>query len=209
MLSLRDGVAELTDEAAKDLEVVWRRVEKAADAGEALNDILPALVDSYGQAAAAMAAEWYDDLRAKVGPRAIFGGAIPATVADSGTPALIAWALSDARDYPAFKSLILGGTQRRIANFSRLTITDSATKDPAATGWQRVGSGECDFCEMLLSRGAVYSEATADFASHDHCRCSAVPVFGGQPKPVRPFKPSVRQSKADQVRARQWIADHL
>jgi hypothetical protein len=35
----------------------------------------------------------------------------------------------------------------------------------------------CDFCEMLADRGAVYGEASADFEAHDHCSCSAEPVF--------------------------------
>lgn len=208
LLSLRDGVAELTDEAATDLQVVWRTVEKAVDAGEALNDILPALVDQYGQAAAAMAADWYDDLRAKAEVSRSFR-ADPIDIKDSGTGALIGWALAEASDYPTFQTLILGGTQRRIANFARGTVTTASTADPGAHGWQRVGTGECDFCEMLLGRGAVYSETTADFAAHDHCKCQAVPAFDGQPKPVKPYTPSVRHSEADQARAREWIAEHL
>lgn len=208
LLSLRDGVAELTDEAVKDLAVVWRSVEKAVDAGAALNDILPSLISEYGMAASAMAAEWYDNLREKMAVRGSFR-ADPFHIADSGTDALVGWALREATDYSSFQSLILGGTQRRIANFARGTVTTSSVADPGAHGWQRVGSGECDFCEMLLGRGAVYSEASADFAAHDHCKCAAVPAFGGQPRPVKPFTPSVRHSEADQARARDWIADHL
>jgi hypothetical protein len=30
---------------------------------------------------------------------------------------------------------------------------------------------------MLIGRGAVYSEATADFQSHDHCNCQAEPAW--------------------------------
>lgn len=208
LLSLRDGVGVLVNEAAADLQVVWRKVEKAVDAGEALNDILPALVDSYGQAAAALAAEWYDGLRDKAEVAGSFR-ADPFDVKDSGTQALIGWATAAATDYPMFQTLILGGTQRRIANFARGTVTTSSIADPGAHGWQRMGGGECDFCAMLIGRGAVYSEATADFAAHDHDECIAVPAFGGQPRPVKSYTPSVRHSEADQARARQWIADHL
>ena len=177
LLSLRDGVGELTNEAAADLQVVWRSVEKAVDAGEALNDILPALVDQYGVAAAAMAAQWYDSLRDKAEVAGSFRSD-PIDIKDSGTGALIGWALSEATDYPTFQTLILGGTQRRIANFARSTVTTASVADPGAHGWQRVGTGECDFCEMLLGRGAVFSEATADFAAHDHCFPAGVLVTG-------------------------------
>lgn len=208
LLSLRDGVAELTDEAAKDLHVVWRQVEHAVDAGEALYDILPGLVDAYGQAAAAMAAQWYDGLRDKAEAKGTFRSD-PVDIKDSGTHALVGWALDEATDDTAFKTLILGGTQRRIANFARGTSMRATQADPAAVGWQRVGVGECDFCEMLISRGAVYTEATVDFGAHDHDKCYAAPAFKGQARPVEPYKPSVRRSKADQQRAREWIATHL
>lgn len=71
-----------------------------------------------------------------------------------------------------------GSATRLILNGGRDTIRETVAADPEARGWQRVGSGRtCDFCSMLLGRGAVYTEATADFASHDHCACSAEPVY--------------------------------
>jgi hypothetical protein len=100
--------------------------------------------------------------------------------------------------------------QRRIANVSRYTVAESSVADPGATGWQRVGAGSCAFCRMLIGRGAVYTEAGADFASHDHCNCSAVPAFGGQPRPVKAFTPSSRgTSSADHDRARAWMKNNL
>lgn len=175
-LRLRRAVATLTGELATDLTVVWRAVDQAADAGTALHDILPALIEQYGLAAGAMAAAWYDDLRAKHEARGRFT-AIPADIPDVGAHALVGWALDEATDYPAFQTLILGGAQRRVSNFARQTVMGSSVEDPGARGWQRVGVGECDFCQMLIGRGAVYSEATADFLSHDHCHCYAEPAF--------------------------------
>lgn len=175
-LQLRRAVAELTTELGSDLTVVWRHVEHAADAGSALHDILPALIEQYGLAAGALAAEWYDGLRAKREVRGSFA-AIPADIRDVGAHALIGWAVDTSTDYSAFQSAILGGSQRRIANFARQTVMGSSIADPKARGWQRVGVGECDFCAMLIGRGAVYSEATADFAAHDRCHCQAEPAF--------------------------------
>lgn len=209
-LDLREGIAGLVGYAARDLSVLWRQLSDAAAAETALRDILPGLIDTYGAAAASLAANWYDDLRRKheVSGRFL---ATPAHITDSGPQELIGWALSEATDLRTLQTLILGGTQRRIANFSRQTVMDSSIRDPKALGWQRVGAGECKtgFCDMLIARGAVYSEASADFAAHDHCQCAAVPAFGGQPRPVKPFTPSTRNvSDADRARVREWIATH-
>lgn len=210
-LRLRSDIALLVQQANGDLAALWRQVEQAAQAETALRDILPALIDTYGLAAATVAADWYDDLRDKVGVRGRFT-AIPAEIPDSGGHALIGWALTEATDLATFQTLIEGGTQRRIANFGRLTVTESAVADPRADGWQRVSRGGCTtgFCDMLAGRGAVYSEATADFAAHDHCQCVATPAFSGEPRPVKPFTPSTRQATdADRARTRTWIREHL
>ena len=205
---LRSDLDVLTGLAAADLAVIWREARDAVATEAALRDILPALVDTYGAAAATVAADWYDDLRDEKRVARRFT-AIPAAIDDTGTQALVGWALSEATDYAAFTNLVTGGAQRRILNFSRLTLTGSAVNDPASSGWQRTGVGECGFCRMLIGRGAVYSEATADFASHDNCRCQAVPAFDGLPKPVEPFTPSTRGvSDADRARARAYIAEH-
>lgn len=173
---LRSDVAALSDEAARDLAALWRQADTAAEIEAALRDVLPDLVDAYGAAAATVAADWYDDLRDASDVRGRFT-AVPAAVPETGTQALVGWALAEARDLPSFQTLILGGTQRRIANFSRLTVSGSSIADPGALGWKRVGTGRCDFCRMLIGRGAVYTEATADFEAHDHCGCAAAPEW--------------------------------
>jgi hypothetical protein len=62
---------------------------------------------------------------------------------------------------------------------------------------------------MLADRGAVYSEATADFAAHDHCGCSAEPVYGDKSRTVRDYVPSSRSiSDADRARVRDWMKAH-
>jgi hypothetical protein len=174
---LRKDLAALSGLAAGDLDVIWREVSTAALAAEALNDVLPALVATYGSAAAALAADWYDELRDARGVAGRFS-AIPAHIPDPGTGALVGWATSQATDLTALQTLVVGGVQRRIVNFSRLTVTGSSIADPKAVGWRRVGDGSnCEFCSMLLGRGAVYTEATADFQAHDHCNCGAEPEF--------------------------------
>jgi len=169
---LRRQIRSLTNLAEADLATLWRRSLSEST----LMAALPPLVEVYGSAAATVAAEWYDEIRDAEDARGRFR-AIPATVEDPGEQSLVGWAFSEATDESALKVLIAGGIQRRIANFSRLTVMDSSMQDPAARGWRRTGSGECDFCRMLIGRGAVYTEASVDFQSHDHCNCAAVPAF--------------------------------
>lgn len=206
---LRDALAELNDEAARDLTVVWRQVQTAAEAGVALHDILPQVIDAYGAAAAALAAQWYDDLRAKTGVAGRFV-AYPADIPDSGAHALVAWAEQTATDMVSLQALIEGGMQRRVANFGRRTVMDSSVSDPQSHGWQRVSRGGCTggFCDMLAGRGLVFSTKTADFAAHDGCQCYAVSVWGDV-VPVRPYTPTLRHvSERDRARVRAWLRDN-
>lgn len=219
---LQQALADLNVLAARDLARIWRALREGDDASEALHDILPALIDEYGLAAAAVAADWYDDLRESLGVAGRFV-AIPADVADTGAHALIGWALAEADNDQSLVALLEGGMQRRVVNFGRFTITESAVADPGADGWMRLGTGadNCPFCDLLISRGAVYSEASVTFASHDHCDCVAVPAFGGQPLPVRLDEEGKRlhfsrrrdrtedkQREASNKRVRDWIKAH-
>lgn len=73
---------------------------------------------------------------------------------------------------------VQGAMTRLALNGGRETLMQSLAVDPRAAGYQRVlGGGGCDFCQMLAGRGAVYSADTADFPAHDHCGCTAEPVY--------------------------------
>lgn len=208
--SLRAETAQLVRLADRDLARLWRLVSAGASAETALRDLLPAIVTQYGVAGAALAAEWYDQQREKVGARGTFA-ALPVSADDRGTQALIGWALATATDDASLATLVAGGVQRRLADHARYTVARNAVRDRAAKGWQRVGVGECKagFCDMLIARGAVYTEASADFAAHDHCQCSAVPAWGGEPNPVKPYTASTRQATdADRARVREYLRTH-
>lgn len=209
---LRRAVALISTRADRDLTALWAQVETAAQARQALSDVLPAMVAQYGAAAAVVAAQWYDDLRVKQG---VTGGfrAITADAGTAGAEALAGYGAEAVARHDgaleAAKVLVSGGLQRRLANAARVTVMDSSIADPAASGWQRETSGGCAFCEMLAGRGDVFTEAGADFASHDACHCVAVPAFSGVPRPVKPYTPSSRTaSDADRARVREYLRTH-
>lgn len=201
---------DLNLDAQRDLQVLWVGGDSAA-----LAEVLSELVQTYGSAAGALSADWYDELRADVGVRPGFTAVVPEP-REPGTRVLLEWAAAQATSEDSFRSLVSGGIQRRITNYSRDVITTSAVRDPRARGWMRTGRGECGFCAMLVSRGAVYSKATVDFASHDHCKCGAAPAWSPQQITAvkDEFVPSARRradetKSADVERAKRWIAANL
>lgn len=161
--------------ASNDLDALWRLIDDGStDPAEALHDVLPAVVTQYGVMGSAVAADWYDDERAR---RAVAGRftAIPTPASDRGAHALIGWALKEAKDDVGLRELILGGTQRRIADHVRQTVAESSARDPRARGWERVGRNECDWCDQFI--GIVTTTPGYDFPAHDFCRCSVTPVW--------------------------------
>lgn len=207
----RLDVAEVSASAVADLRILLAEVVTPEQAREALMDTLPQLLGIYGSASASLGADWYDEMRDLIGARGSFA-AIAAELPDAGRAYALAGAATTAPKVGALtletvRSLAEGGVQRFVADMDRGSVMASSVADPVTVGWQRVGSGECGFCALLISRGAVYTESSVRFGSHDSCRCAAVPAFGGEPRMVEPYSPSSRRiSDADRARVREWIA---
>lgn len=213
-------IAALTKMAERDVRVLVAELDSFADRRIALKDVMPLLVDTYGQAAATLAAEWYDEIALE---HARGGSAFTAIAAqlptNTGTDELVDWAAAKALTPESMVELALGGMQRRIVDMSRATVIGSAEYDPRAEGWMRVGTGDnCPFCDLLISRGAVYSSSTVKFGSHDRCNCQAAPSFGSTADifDVDAYRQSARrkrmsdeQRRADNKRARKWAEDNL
>lgn len=218
----RRDVRDLNILAEADVRALWRSLGDARDAKEALMDLLPDVVETYGMAASTMAADFYDDLRAEEAVKGRFSALVP-DLPPTGSQELVAWALGSAQDSQSFQSHILGGVQKRITNGARNTVRMSSLSDPRAEGWMRIGGGGCDFCAMLISRGAVYTEESVEFASHDRCNCDAAPAFdSSQIKKVKQeFTYSARRKidpktgervpipQADRDRVNDWIDANL
>lgn len=184
--TLREGNRLILAEASASIAALRRLA--ARQAVVALRDVLPAIIDRGGLATAALAADWYDDVR----ERAEVAGSyevLPVDPGDRGAQALIGWAAATATDDAAFWNLIDGGTIRRILGPERETIMGAAVDDPASRGWAWFTAADaCEFCRMLAGRGGVYTEATVQFRSHDSCGCVPGPDFGGLPGRLIPTR---------------------
>lgn len=213
-VAARQGLIDLTTLAQAEVADVWRSVVDMppGELREALIAALAVLGEEYGLAAGALAADWYDDMRDAAGVAGVF----VAEPADLPTGArwesLVRWGLEPLfarQDADAALTLIDGGFQRTVADQHRLTVVDSAKRDPQAKGWRRVGVGDtCDFCRMLIDRGHVYTRSGAMFKSHDHCNCFAAPAFTmtGAVSPIayeastaRPRTEAARRRKNERV----------
>lgn len=207
---LRSDVAELSRLAGRDIAGLLRDASDLVDADRILKETLDELVSIYGAAARTLAADWFDEAREAARIPGRHRPVMPDLPDRGRTASLAEWATGmDEFDLAALVTRVTGGTQRIIADASRNTITRSIISDPRGRGWQRTGAGECGFCRMLIDRGAVYTRDTVDFGSHDHCKCAAVPVWGGQELPVKPHRGSERRiSEADRRRTQAWMAKH-
>lgn len=72
-----------------------------------------------------------------------------------------------------------GAATRHVLTGGRQSLLTLLTDDPQVQRWIRVTDGDpCAFCAMLASRGPVYlTEDSAGFRAHDHCACTAEPVY--------------------------------
>lgn len=154
----------------------------AVEVRATLLEAVPAVLAYYTDGSSALAADFYDDERERAGARGRFIAEPVIIDRAEKIRRAIAWATE-----PLFSDVgqtvgerLAPVVQLETARPYRDTITENRRRDPEAVGWARVTAGGCKFCRMLASRGAVYKEATARFASHPNCHCTAQPVFRGE-----------------------------
>jgi hypothetical protein len=82
-----------------------------------------------------------------------------------------------ARDASFVESSGVAG--RHVLTGGRRSLLTLLQDDPQARRWIRVTDGDpCAYCAMLAGRGPVYlTKKTASFSAHDHCACTAEPVY--------------------------------
>lgn len=185
----------------RDLRAMFASLDltRPEDAKRIVAEYVPVLVRQYGEAAAQVAADWYDEVRAAERVPGRFRAAMVVpdeTDAVDGTVQRLAGSLFTDSPSAMLTGLTAAAPKYALAG-SRATITRSTDRDPQAVGWQRViRGGACRFCRMLHGRGAVYKESTVNFAAHKTCDCTAVPSWdpGAPEVDVRLYEASQRMS---------------
>ena len=197
----RASLEDLTTLAIAELVKFWRsRPEDPRAAASLARELLNDTSATYGLAAGAMAADWYEELRAEAGAAAAFAAGVE-TPGDTAVQDVAGWGLApmfnaDVPDADAALSRLSGGLQMLVADADRLTIITNARRDPMDVRYARHASANaCAFCAMVATRQAVYrSEDTAGSKYHRSCRCIAFPVWPGQEVPEAPYVSQWRDS---------------
>lgn len=161
-------LAGLADLSVRELRSVWAKLDLGRPdlLADPLSQILAALIEKYGSAAASLAADWFDEARDDAGAVGSFT-ALPALPPDTErVEALSRWGIGPLfgvdPNVAAALGLLAGGLQREVFKMPRATTEGSATLDPAGPTFARHASANaCAFCRMLATRGAAYTSAEA------------------------------------------------
>lgn len=195
----RQHLLQLRALADTDLRALLAAAEGLGVAGtrNLLIAALPELLAPYLTASGELAAVLFEDLRAEAARRGTFYAAPADSIpASARVDALSRWAVApladDALDSTVFTRLS-GSAARMIMDASRDTMAANGSRE--RVGFQRMPRpGACAFCQMLASRGAVYSsdesaggrvtysrdgKSWTGTSSHDDCHCVVMPVYSG------------------------------
>ena len=198
-------------EAAKRELGDWFAAVDLSDARgfrDALALFLEYLAGKYGDAAAGLAADFYDEARASADVAGRYRATLAAAATTDQVERTAGWAVGPLfgaePDEAAVLLRVSVAAGRWLKTAAADTVFDAAERDPAFPRVVRVprGSDTCAFCIMLASRGALdggyASERTARYVSsrsrsrfragelrefHDDCDCEAVTIFPGDPAP--------------------------
>jgi hypothetical protein len=202
----RQAQVHLAAMLSRDIVHLLRALFHPGDPGpswRAVRTAVAALIVSRRQQSVQMAATFYRNERLAAGVRTPFIPTTPGPLPDeqvlktidatgigSYTRSLRGGATpGQALDRAA---VALSGASSRLAlDGGRAVVDQSVQDDDEAIGWVRVTDADpCPWCLMMASRGAVYHSAETagkernsrfvgdgDFKWHDHCGCTAVPVW--------------------------------
>lgn len=226
----RRAVEGLTALAERELSGLWAFVNQssAEEVRDFLLETVPEVARSYHLAAAALAADWYDEIREVAQATGVFIAEPAEELSQELLESKVRYGVSPLfqpePDRVAAQVLIASEIQRLVADGHRDTVRINSVRDRASAGWARIGQGDsCAFCRMLIGRGDVYTSSTVKFRTHTRCNCGAVPVWQdgsiGSREQLDEYVKSARRREdaegkvsetyaRDMARARQWIRDN-
>lgn len=205
---LRDAGRGVTQLAQGDLRSFWLSLDltKPESARDELLEFVPALVREYGDVAATVAAEWYEQVRLEQ------VGAYNATTVNVTNRAQVQGSVRYAAgqlftdDPGKMLALVAGGVQRYVLASQRGTVARNVQQDPSKPRFARVPTGAktCAWCTLLASRGFVYlNRQTAGINDHYHddCNCQAVAEWDSSQSGIAGYDPADLSAKYEDARA--------
>lgn len=149
---------------------------------DALLDTLPHMVARYGDLAAVVSAEWFEDV---YGVQAMTTNPVSAAQVEAAVRYAAAHGYSG--DFDALFGLLTQGVDKWVRLQGRETIQRSAFRHGYAYARVPRGGKSCAFCLMLASRGAVYesrkSAGGLGKEFHGQCRCQVIAYRDGDDWP--------------------------
>lgn len=173
---------------------------------DALMEFVPLLVTEYGEVAAALALEWYEQLRFESGATGSYVAAavLPSVINPERVEAKVRYAAGHLfdREYEAkgadgglivvrkpaapekALSVLTAATDKYVKQHGREAIAWNAQHEGVRYARVPTGAKTCSFCLLLASRDAVYlseqSAGSKKFGSenefHGFCDCEIVPI---------------------------------
>lgn len=174
-------------------------------------ETVPGVVVAYGEASAALAADAFDDERARLSVPGTFRAELVVEDRTVAVRRAVAWAAEPMFTGEGDMSQRLSGlVQEEVARPYRDTILTNTHRDPQSIGWRRNAGDACPFCRMAADKGAVYRRETATFAAHDNCDCTASPVYlGSEPGPEASAMQYIGAKRTRTPRERKMLREYL
>jgi hypothetical protein len=224
---IRRDLTVITGAAQADIRTVANAAPNdPTDLRAALFAATPLIINEYADGAAALALNWFEELRNEAGVRTPFQAQPLVTITEDDIAAMVARTTESIHDLQRgieqdiekavteSMAALEAEMQREVAAGFRDTITGNSAQDPESPGWKRFAqAGACKFCEMLSARGAVYTEATARFAAHTSCSCLAGPAFGShdfvKATPMQYVASKRTRTPAQHAALRDYLNEHF
>lgn len=195
----------------RDLAGFWATLDTLDATGtrDALLEVAPLLVAQYGEMAATVAADFYDQMREQAAVVGRFSAVLGDPVDVEDLRGQIRWSIDPLFSADPDPDAALGRLEQKVDEYSlqpgRDTIARSAGRDPAKARWARVPVGDtCAFCLMLASRGPAYRSAESAGKGrkyHGDCDCTPTPYWQGDQHPEGYDPDALLQTYTDATKA--------
>lgn len=175
---------ELSKRVGGELESFFRSLSlsRPEASRDALLEFLPTLTAKYGDVAASLAADWYEESRAASGDVGRFRASTAPTVPTGAVEAKVRY-LAGHLWSPAPNEMLGGlmvAADKYVKQPGRDTVAINAKRE--GVGWARVPTGAktCSWCMVLASRDAAYSSKRSAGGDgrrfHGDCDCVATRI---------------------------------